>query len=236
MKSSPISRRLSIAGPGRGEDLEVGVPRVEPHLRRRPVERDALETGVLRARLQAHAVPVALVDEAPVAVALAAQSLAVAGIAQPLARLLPAVGQHPLRQIPAIWPSPSRNGVVSASTSRPSTSRAAPSCRPRAATRPARRRCGGGRSGARSRRAYRPRGRSSGTPRSSPAGARRGCGRGSCSSRRTGRPPCSAARAPGGADGRVELEAGREPERARVHRLGDGPLHRAAAPPRSRRA
>ena len=92
---------LSIAGPGGGEDVEVRVPLAPcPMQRGDLVEVLALEPRVLRARLQPHAVPVAAVDEAPVAVALVAQPLAHARVAQPLARLLPAVRQHPRRQDP----------------------------------------------------------------------------------------------------------------------------------------
>ena len=64
-------------GPGGGEDLEVRVPRVEPHLRRATWSNGMpSRPGYCEARLQAHAVPVALVDEAPVAVAVAPQPLA----------------------------------------------------------------------------------------------------------------------------------------------------------------
>ena len=61
---------------GRGEDLEVRIPGVGAQQRRDLVEVLALEAGVLRARLEPDAVPVALVDEAPVAVAVAAQAFA----------------------------------------------------------------------------------------------------------------------------------------------------------------
>ena len=56
--------------------------------------------GYCEARLEPDALPVALVDEAPVAVAVAAQPLLHGRVAQPLLRLLPAVGEHPLRQDP----------------------------------------------------------------------------------------------------------------------------------------
>ena len=112
---------------GRGEDLEVRVPRVEPHAAPRPGRTGCPRgPGMTRGhRLQADALPVALVDEAPVAVAVAAQPLARCRdrAAACCASSQPSASTH-CGRIPAIWPRPSRNGVVSASTSRPSTSRA----------------------------------------------------------------------------------------------------------------
>src|SRR5207248_4725284 len=84
----------------RGEDLEVRIPEVGAQQRRDLVEVLALEPRVLRARLEPDAVPVALVDEAPVAVAVAAQAFAHTRVAQALARRLPAVVEDPLREDP----------------------------------------------------------------------------------------------------------------------------------------
>ncbi len=87
-----------VALPALGEDVEVAVPRVAAEALRDLREVEAVELGVLRARLQAHAAPLALVDEAPVAVALGAQPLTRGRIAQPRERRVGAALGDPRRQ------------------------------------------------------------------------------------------------------------------------------------------
>ena len=85
---------------GVGEDVEVALPRVLAELLRDLPEVQPAELGVLRSRLEVHALPLALVDEAPVAVALVAHPLAERRVAQLRRRSLRPVLGHPRRQDP----------------------------------------------------------------------------------------------------------------------------------------
>ena len=89
-----------VVGAGVGEDVEVAVPGVLAELLRDLAEVHAAELGMLRRRLEVDALPFALVDEAPVAVALVAHARAQRRVAQlRRGRLRPVLG-HPRRQDP----------------------------------------------------------------------------------------------------------------------------------------
>ena len=89
-----------VVGAGVGEDVEVAVPRIPAEPLRDLPEVQPAELGVLRSRLEVHALPLALVDEAPVAVALVAHPLAERRVAELRRRGLRPVLGHPRRQDP----------------------------------------------------------------------------------------------------------------------------------------
>ena len=89
-----------VVGAGVGEDVEVALPRVLAELLRDLPEIEPAQLGVRRSRLEVHALPLALVDEAPVAVALVAHPLAQGRIAELRRRRLRPVLGHPRRQDP----------------------------------------------------------------------------------------------------------------------------------------
>ena len=111
---------------GVGEHVEEAVPGIGLAQVGDLGEREAVPVRVLLARLQAHAIPLALVDEPPVAVALGAQPVPGSrdrGACATAASAPSAATQG--GRIPESWPSPSTKGVVSASTSMPSSRAAA---------------------------------------------------------------------------------------------------------------
>ena len=83
-----------------GEHVEEAVPRILSGHVGDLREREPVPVGVLRARLEAHPLPLALVDEAPVTVTLGAEPSSGVGIAQVCERGLAAVGRDPRRQDP----------------------------------------------------------------------------------------------------------------------------------------
>ena len=107
----PADDEDALVGVARvGEDVEVAVPRVRVREIGDLGEREPVPVGVLLARLQADAIPLALVDEAPVAVALRPQPLARLGVAQARERRLGAVGGDPGRQDPGQLAEPVEEG------------------------------------------------------------------------------------------------------------------------------
>ena len=170
---------------GVGEDVEVAVPRVLAEPLRDLPEVQPAELGVLRSRLEVHALPLALVDEAPVAVALVAHPLAERRVAQLRRRGLRPVLGHPRRQDPGHLAEALAERASCRRGRRAPSRGSPPSSRPRAPSPARARSCCGGRSGARSRPSCSPPGRPRGTRRSPRAGPSRGCGCGSCRCRRT---------------------------------------------------